>query len=122
VKFHLTAASDHVFTGYGEGYVAVNNTQYRHPVVVATGREVVPWEAASFETLTAEHLRGLVDLGCDIILVGTGATHRFPAPEVLRPLAAAGVGIEVMDTRAACRTYNILTAEGRQVVAAVLVD
>ncbi|HET7157715.1 MAG TPA: MTH938/NDUFAF3 family protein, partial [Burkholderiales bacterium] len=57
----------------------------------------------------------------EIILFGSGATLRFPRPELTRAIAAAAVGLETMDTAAACRTYNVLTAEGRQVLAALLV-
>jgi uncharacterized protein len=122
MKLHVTRTSgENLFTGYGEGYVAVNHTRYAHSVVVTPQGEVAAWSPQGFETLTAAHVEALLALGCDIVILGTGATHRFPSPDVLRPLAAAGVGLEVMDTRAACRTYNILMAEGRQVVAAVLV-
>jgi uncharacterized protein len=122
MKLHVTSTGgENVFTGYGDGYVSVNHTRYTHPVVVAAGRSVQAWEPGSFEALREADFEALLALGCEIIILGTGERHRFPPPEVLRPLAAAGVGLEVMDTRAACRTYNILIAEGRQVVAAVLV-
>jgi len=56
------------------------------------------------------------------VIVGTGATQRFPPHELAKALATTGVGVEVMDTRAACRTYNILASEGRKVVAAILIE
>lgn len=122
MKLHVTrTGGENVFTGYGDGYVAVNHTRYSHPVVVTPGREVAAWDAASFEMLSAAHFEALLALGCEVVIIGTGERHRFPPPDVLRPLAGAGIGVEVMDTRAACRTYNILMAEGRQVVAAILV-
>jgi uncharacterized protein len=108
MKFHLTkAAGRNLFTGYGDGYVAINDRRYEHPVVVAPEGEVERWRAKTFET--------------EVVILGTGATHRFPKPDVIRPLAAAGIGFEAMDTKAACRTFNILMAEGRQVLAAILV-
>jgi uncharacterized protein len=58
----------------------------------------------------------------EIVILGTGATQRFPAPELTRALAATGVGVEVMDSKAACRTYNILVTEGRKVIAAILIE
>ena len=61
-------------------------------------------------------------LDCPIVLLGTGARQRFPATQLLRPLLERGVGVEVMDSFAACRTYNILMAEGRAVVAALIVE
>jgi len=59
-------------------------------------------------------------VGREIVLPGTGAQLRFPRPEILRPLLEAGVGVEVMDVQAACRTYNILVSEERKVAAALL--
>jgi uncharacterized protein len=79
------------------------------------------WDAASFEALAPAHFEALLKLKPEIVLVGTGKTLRFPSPQLTRPLALAQVGFEAMDTKAACRTYNILTGEGRQVVAAILI-
>ena len=82
--------------------------------------EVRDWGALSAETLTDEHLRSLLAQRPELVIYGSGARLRFlPAP-VFRPLIDAGVGMETMDTAAACRTYNILASEGRRVVAALL--
>ena len=72
--------------------------------------------------LTEAHLASLAALTGTVLLLGTGVRQRFPAPPLLRPLVAAGIGVEVMDTGAACRTYNILVAEGRAVAAALIVE
>ena len=77
------------------------------------------------EDLTAELLVALADRSCDVLLLGTGQRQKFPPPAVLRPLIEATggrLGVEVMDTAAACRTYNILTAEGRNPLAALIVE
>ncbi|HYH43764.1 MAG TPA: Mth938-like domain-containing protein [Burkholderiales bacterium] len=122
MKFHLTrAAGNNLFTGYGEGYVAINDQRFEHSIVVTPGNPVADWDAGSFEALTAAHFAALLTLKPEIVILGTGAKLRFPRPEVTRPLAEAQVGFEAMDTKAACRTFNILMAEGRQVVAAILV-
>ena len=123
MKFHITplAEGQNLFTGYGDGYVSINHQRYERPVVVSPGHEVEEWHAADFEGLTPAHFDALLALKPEIVILGTGGTLRFPRPEVTRPLAAAAVGFEAMDTKAACRTYNILMAEGRQVVAAILV-
>jgi uncharacterized protein len=122
MKFHLTrAAGNNLFTGYGEGYVAINDQRFEHAIVVTPGDPVADWDAGSFETLTAAHFAALLTLKPEIVILGTGTKLRFPRPEVTRPLAEAQVGFEAMDTKAACRTFNILMAEGRQVVAAILV-
>ena len=121
MKLHLTRGEGrNLFTGYGDGYVQVNEQRYTRSVIVAPERPVENWDAASFEALTAAHFEALAALKPEIVLLGTGSTFRFPRPELTRSLAQAAIGFEVMDTRAACRTYNVLMAEGRQVLAAIL--
>ena len=115
------AGGRNVFTGYGDGYVSVNHQRYEHPVVVTPDRAIAQWQAASFEALSAADFESLLEFRPEIVIFGTGDNLRFPKPEITRPLARASVGLETMDTRAACRTYNILTAEGRKVLAAILV-
>ena len=120
MKLHRTwDASLQLFTGYGTGFVAVNNVRYEKCVVVSP-LAVIEWGVSGFEALTAADFGFVESLKPEILILGTGATQRFPRPELARALAARGVGVEVMDSRAACRTYNILATEGRKVVAAVL--
>jgi uncharacterized protein len=120
VKLHSTGPSgQNTFTGYGEGYVLVNGVRHAASVIVLTDR-VLPWDAQGFEQLAAAHFEALARLGVEVVLLGTGATLRFPDPRLSRALAEAGIGLEVMDTQAACRTYNILAAEERRVAAALL--
>ena len=122
MKFHLTRSEGrNLFTGYGQGYVCVNDLRYAGNIVVAPDHAVAEWGAGSFETLTAAHFEGLLALKPEIVILGTGERLRFPHPALTQALAGARVGFEVMDTKAACRTYNILMAEGRAVVAAILV-
>ena len=122
MKLHLTRASgQNLFTGYGAGYVSINDERYERPVIVAAGRPVENWEATSLENLTAAHFEALLAWKPEIVILGTGERLRFPHPRLTQPLAAAAVGFEAMDTKAACRTYNILMAEGRAVVAAIFV-
>jgi uncharacterized protein len=121
MKLHVTqAAGQNLFTGYGDGYVSINHQHYAHNVLLAPGREVARWDAPGFEGLTRAHFEALLALAPEIVILGTGDTLRFPHPELTRSFAAAAVGFEAMDTKAACRTYNILMAEGRAVVAAIL--
>lgn len=122
VKLHLTPGTGlQLFTGYGSGYVAVN--QIRHETgVLVTPERVTEWKVAGFESLTGADFGFIAEMQPEIVIFGTGASQRFPHPELARALAAMGTGVEVMDTRAACRTYNILASEGRKVIAAVLVQ
>jgi uncharacterized protein len=122
MKLHFTRPEgQNLFTGYGDGYVAINHQRYEHPLLVAPGLPVRQWDATAFEELTPAHFGALLELEPEIVILGTGTALRFPRPELTRPLAAAAVGFEAMDTKAACRTYNILMAEGRQVLAAILI-
>src|SRR5436190_18226423 len=123
MKFDLARSEGrNQFTGYGEGYVSVNDRRYEGNLVVAPDHEVAAWDAESFETLTPVHFEAILALKPEIVILGTGARQRFPPPALMRAFADASVGFEVMDTRAACRTYNILIAEGRAVVAAIFVQ
>jgi uncharacterized protein len=115
------AQGRNTFTGYGEGYVEVNRARHSSSLVVSANRIVTDWPAASLESLAADHFAAIVELAPEIVLLGTGSTFRFPEPRLLAPLHQAGIGVEVMDTPAACRTYNILLGEGRNVVAALIV-
>jgi len=120
VKLHATGASGaNTITAYGDDYVAVNGTRRDRNVIVTAG-EVRDWNAPDFEHLSAEHFAELAGLGVEIVLLGTGSRQRFPHPRLTAPLGAARVGLEVMDTKAACRTYNILVAEERRVALALL--
>ncbi len=121
MKFHLaTAVGKNQFTGYGDGYVAINNQRYERAVVVTPDAVHEDWSATAFDALDATHLRFVLALQAEIVILGTGASQRFPRPQLLHEFAAAQIGVEIMATPAACRTYNILMAEGRAVAAAIL--
>lgn len=120
MKFHLSTTTGNVFTGYGDGYVEVNRQRYESNLVVTPDAIDTGFAPAGFEGLAGEDFAGLLALHPEIVLLGTGRTIRFPHPGLTAGLAAARVGIEVMDSAAACRTYNVLAAEGRRVVAALL--
>ena len=122
MKLHASGASGvNTITGYGEGYVMVNGERRASPVVVLPDR-IEQWPAKSFEQLNTEDFAFLRDLHAEIVLLGTGARQRFPHPRLTAALAQAGIGLEVMDLQAACRTYNILVAEERKVAAALLFE
>ncbi len=108
-------------TAYGPGFVTINAQTYKHSLIVGHDRPPADWPPDSIETLCSEHLSGL-ERSCDVVLLGTGARQRFPLRPLLRPLLEKRIGVEVMDTAAACRTYNVLLAEGRAVVAALIIE
>lgn len=123
MKFHLTrSAGRNLFTGYGEGYVRINDERYETSVIVAAERPVTAWKATRFDALTIADFEALLELQPEIVILGTGERMHFPSPRLTQPLARSHIGFEAMDTRAACRTYNVLMEEGRQVVAAILIE
>ncbi len=123
MKLHLSTASGaHVITGYGDGYVEVDARRYEASLVVLPDRVIADWPVPEWSALTEDHLRELGRHRPEIVLLGTGRRHRFPAPQLMAGLLMQDIGLEVMDSYAACRTYNILVAEGRRVAAALIVE
>src|SRR5262245_39934988 len=121
MKFHLARPDGrNQFTGYGPGFVAINGVQQRASVIV-TAERVVPWETGDSQSLTEAVFAELAALPIEILLLGTGPAVSFPHPRLTQPLRDSGIGLEVMDTAAACRTYNILLAEDRKVAAALVI-
>jgi uncharacterized protein len=109
-------------TGYGDGYVEINKIPYAHAVLLSSDGAISNWSAQTFDNLEASHFSQMVDLKPELVLIGTGSRQRFPKPELLKALVQAKIGFEIMNSQAACRTYNILVGEGRQVVLALIVE
>jgi len=109
-------------TAYDAEHVAVNGRRLTRSFLLTPRRLIEDWPPASVDSLTEQDLRAVADLDCPIVLLGTGPRQRFPSPALLRSLIDKQVGVEVMDSFAACRTYNILMAEGREVAAAVILE
>ena len=123
MKLHLAQnAGLLTFSSHGPGYVSVNGTRYEGSVLVC-GRQIeTGWAPQGFDGLDAAQFERLGNMGAEIVLFGSGDRQRFPRPELLKGLINKGIGLEVMDTKAACRTYNILVAEGRLVACGVIID
>jgi uncharacterized protein len=122
MKLHLSDPNGrNAITAYGSGYVTVNGERHERSLVVSPTHIETGWQPGSGEQIGAEAVRALVSLQPEIVLIGTGSRHHFPGPAALRPLIDAGIGFEVMSTAAACRTYNILVAEDRVVVAGLVI-
>lgn len=109
-----------VIRAYAPGRINVSDTLLTHSFIVAADRIVEDWSPQEFKDLTAEHLRAALALEPEILIIGTGKQQHFLAGELMAALSKAGIGLEVMDTAAACRTYNVLLSEDRKVVAALL--
>lgn len=121
MKLHSDKAAGALrITAYGEGYVVVNEQRIHNSVVVTPTQIIRDWAPATFSDVRLESFEVLEGLEVDIVVLGTGASQQFPDARIAGWLGQRGIGLEVMDTAAACRTYNILMAEGRTVAAMLL--
>ena len=110
----------HAITGYGPDWVRVNQQEFRRSLIVTPERLVTDWPPQTFGDLVEAHFAVIAELEPEIVLLGTGSRQRFPRPALVQSLLARGVGVDVMDLDAACRTYNVVMLEGRRVAAALL--
>ena len=107
---------------HGPDGVIVNGVEHRTSVIIPSSGEVADWPVAEFAALSEAHFEALAALAPELVIFGSGSRIRFPHPSLLKPLIARRIGVETMDNAAACRTYNVLLAEGRAVVAALLFE
>lgn len=121
MKLHTDSTEGmNTVTAYGPGWIEINRQRFEGAVLVMPEGEIVAWHVDGFDALTADDLQGLLQYSPELVLLGTGSTQRFPHPRLGAALTRTGIGLDVMDTQAACRTYNILMSEGRHVLAALL--
>jgi len=125
MKLHADKLDTQSITAYGEGWIAVNGQRHTHSLVLTSSGQLAPWSCTRFEDLTVADFSALTRAmpeGPELVIFGSGSKLRFVSPALLSGLIAQRIGVETMDTAAACRTYNILAAEGRRVVAALLME
>ncbi len=112
--------------GYGPGWVGIAHQgvseKIEHSLVIGSRGEKLDWQCARFEDLGRSHFERLAEFAPEVLIFGSGSRLRFPSPQYLQALMARRIGVETMDTVAACRTYNILAGEGRHVLAALLLE
>ncbi len=139
MKLHLTQASNKkLITGYycknthtlaneaSYNWVEVNQQRFEHSLIVLPDEIISNWPVTDFASLKAEDFEAIAQLSTaqlrlEVVLLGTGSRHQFAHPRLSRALTEAGISVEYMSTDAACRTYNFLMAEGRQVAAALII-
>lgn len=121
MKFTLeNPQADYVFSNYGNGALTVNEQPHEGSLLIFPDT-LTDWPVVSVKDLTIRDFELFIDRRPDIIILGTGATQQFPSIDLRRELAALQIQLDVMDTAAACRTYNLLVSEDRNVGAAVMV-
>jgi uncharacterized protein len=109
-------------SGHGPGWISVGGERISSSVILSSRGHRADWHCQRFEDLGTAHFERLLELAPELVIFGSGLRLRFPQPAWLAALAARRIGVEAMDTVAACRTYNILAGEDRHVVAALLME
>ncbi len=122
MKLQPDRSTVQTITGHGPGWVSVDGERIEHSVIVGSEGQRIAWPVTDPAALDASHFALLADLDVEVVIFGSGSRIRFPRPAWIAPLAAKRIGLETMDTAAACRTYNILAQEGRRVAAALLLE
>ncbi len=110
-----------VIHAYTRTSVSVNGQVHTRSILVPPTGELIDWPVSSLDTLCEADFQAILEARPEVLILGTGPSLRFVKPALMRQLMAARIGVETMDTAAACRTYNILVGEGRQVMAALLI-
>jgi uncharacterized protein len=122
MKIHPDVIPVQSVHSYGPDWVRVDDQTYTSSLVMDSRGERFLWDCAHFEDLQPAHFEQLANLAPEMVIFGSGARLRFVAPDISRSLIEHQIGLETMDTQAACRTYNILASEGRHVALAVLIE
>lgn len=122
MKFQPDKVDVQTITAYGPGWVAVNGEKFTTSMLITSQGIKQAWTASTYEELSEPDFGPLASLGCEVVLFGSGNRLRFAKAEWLPALIARRIGLESMDTAAACRTYNILAGEGRTVAAVLLLE
>jgi uncharacterized protein len=117
-----TADGVNAVTRQEPGRIWVGPVLFEESILLPWQGAVQPWGVSSLDALTPAHFARILALKPEVVIFGSGSRLRFPAPALLRALIEARIGVETMDTAAACRTYNVLVSERRSVVAALLVE
>ncbi|OYY48816.1 MAG: hypothetical protein B7X95_00225 [Methylophilaceae bacterium 17-44-8] len=120
MKLHLTTAEkQNLITGYGDDFIEINRQRYNTHIIVTSENLSDEWAELSLHTLESHHFSALAQSKPEVVLLGTGTRHQFIHPKLHSSLTLLGIPLECMTTAAACRTYNILMSEGRNVAAAL---
>jgi uncharacterized protein len=121
MKLHSTPTQQYqTVTAYDDGGVEINLIRFEHSLIVMPEIAPVEWPVASFDALTVDNFAQIASMTPDVVILGTGVRQRFIHPRLIAGLTATRTGVECMDNQAACRTYNILMAEGRKVALALI--
>lgn len=114
-------SANYQIRAFKPGFIQVNDETLTHSIIISPNKLIADWEPQDISELTSQHLAIIAEMRPAILLIGTGTHLQFPPVELYSNLIDLGIGVEIMNTSAACRTYNALTAEDRNVVAALII-
>jgi uncharacterized protein len=120
IELDNSADTNNKINAYARDQVTIANKTYSSSLLLSLDTVISDWPPQHFSELETSHIEQILTLSPEIVLLGTGSSLIFPSEQLLQPLTGRSIGIEIMDTGAACRSYNFLTGEGRHVVAALL--
>jgi uncharacterized protein len=120
IELDINRDGINIVQAYSEGSFVISNINYKNSIILSPEIIFEKWPPESIKDLKREDLNQVISLQPEIVIIGTGNKLVFPETAVLKPLTDARIGIEIMDTGAACRSYNFLVGEGRKVVAALI--
>ncbi|GMR21518.1 MAG: Mth938-like domain-containing protein [Gammaproteobacteria bacterium] len=121
MQFTQDTSGSNSIQAYRQGEIIINEKRINCSVVI-TPDKILEWAPQNFDAITSEHIDQLADYQPEIVILGTGERQQFPAPHITAGLLVQGIGVEIMNTDAACRTFNVLLSENRRVVAAMILE
>jgi uncharacterized protein len=123
MKLHASTTKQYqTVTGYDDSGVEINAERFAFSLIVMPETPPRPWPVARFDDLTAAHFEQIEQDKPDVVILGTGERQRFVHPRLVASLSGRHIGVECMDSKAACRTYNVLMGEGRKVTLALIIE
>jgi uncharacterized protein len=123
MKLHSDSTQQYqTVTGYDATGVEINAQRFNYSLLVMPETPPRPWNVTRFEDLQAAHFEQIAADAPDVVILGTGERQRFVHPRLIAALSARHIGVESMDSQAACRTYNVLMGEGRKVTLALILE
>ena len=120
IELDTLSSDKNVIHSYSGNGIVIRNTLYQNSVIVSPDRIIDDWQPQRFTELALHHFNEIIGMSPEIVLVGTGIRLQFPDNNILAAMTGKNIGVEIMDTGAACRAYNFIAGEGRRVVAALL--
>jgi uncharacterized protein len=123
MKLHASTTRQYqTVTGYDDSGVEINAERFAYSLIVMPETPPRVWDVPNFDALTAVHFEQIEADRPDVVILGTGERQRFVHPRLIASLSARHIGVECMDSKAACRTYNVLMGEGRKVTLALIIE